>query len=106
MMDLLKFLDARLGEPSTYAGLAALLMAMNVNVDPGLWHQITLYGTVASGVLAALLSETGTQPPAQVALDALTSLATGMKAVSTATAAAALATEPPPAGSQKENAHA
>ena len=27
MMDLLKYLAARLGEPSTYAGIAALLVA-------------------------------------------------------------------------------
>ena len=35
MRGLLEYLDARLGEPSTYAAIAAMLMAAHVGIDPG-----------------------------------------------------------------------
>jgi hypothetical protein len=81
MLALLKMLDARLSEPSTYAGLSAVLLALNVNIDPGIWHQVTLYGTVGAGIGAMLLSEIGNKPPMQVAVDVIEALAIGLKAI-------------------------
>ena len=81
MRDLLAYLDARFGEASTYAGLAAILAAAHVSVDPGLWHAITLYGVVVSGVLAVVIREGGTKPPAQVAADVIEAVVTGIKAL-------------------------
>ena len=74
MMDLLKYLDARLGEPSTYAGLAALLVAAHVNLPAGLWSDITLYGPVIAGALAVVLAEQGKKSAAQIAADVLASI--------------------------------
>jgi hypothetical protein len=81
LLALLKIFDARLSEPSTYAGLSAVLLAMNVNIDPGVWHQVTLYGTVAAGIGAMLLSEIGNKPPTQVAVDVIQALAVGLKTI-------------------------
>lgn len=83
MMDLLKFLDARMGEPSTYASLALLLGMMHVNVDPGVLHTISLWGAVAAGVLGVVLAEIGTKTPAQVAGDALAAFVAAVKAMPT-----------------------
>lgn len=93
MLALLKMLDERLSEPSTYAGLSAVLLALNVNVDPGIWHQVTLYGTVAAGIGAMLLSEIGNKPPMQVAVDVIQALAVGLKAIAPDAAANPVATE-------------
>lgn len=79
MRDLLLFLDARLGEPSTYSGLAALFLATHVNVDPGVMHAITLWGTGIAAGMAALLSEVGQKPPSQIASDAVEALAAALK---------------------------
>lgn len=81
MLALLKLLDARMSEPSTYAGLSAVLLALNVNIDPGVMHQVTLYGTLAAGVMSILLTEVGNKPPMQVAVDVIQALAAGLKAV-------------------------
>lgn len=81
MRDLLAFLDARFGEASTYAGLAAVLTAAHVSVDPGLWHAMTLWGVVISGVLAVVIRESGTKPAAEVAADVLDATVTAIKAM-------------------------
>jgi hypothetical protein len=81
MLALLKMLDERLSEPSTYAGLSAVLLALNVNIDPGIWHQVTLYGTGGAGIGAMLLSEIGNKPPMQVAVDVMRALAVGLKTI-------------------------
>ena len=44
----------RLREPSTYAGLAAILAAFNVNVDPNLWGTIVQVCIGLAGVVAAV----------------------------------------------------
>jgi hypothetical protein len=75
MMNLLKFIDARLGEPSTWAALAAMLTALHVNVDPGLLHALTVWGAGISGALGFLLTETqGGKSAGQVAQDVLAAL--------------------------------
>jgi hypothetical protein len=93
MRSLLLYLDARFGEPSTYAGLAALLAAGHVSLDPGVLHAVTLWGVVISGVLAVVLSEAGKKPPATIAADVLNALMTGIKAMPETTATPATPTK-------------
>jgi len=81
MLDLLKALDARLGEPSTYAGLATMLVLLHINVAPGLWSQVTMWGTVGAAVAAVVLKEVGTKPGAQIAMDAVSALVSAVKAL-------------------------
>jgi hypothetical protein len=81
MLDLLKFADARLGEPSTWASIALLLATAHVSVDPGVLHQVTLWASIASGVLGVVLTEVGTKPAAQIASDAVTALLAAAKAM-------------------------
>lgn len=70
MTNILKFLDDRLGEPSTYASLATLLALLHVNVDPGLMHAITLWGAAIAGVLGFVLAEQSAgKTPTQVLTD-------------------------------------
>jgi hypothetical protein len=78
-MDLLKYLDARLGEASTWAVLAGLLASAHANVDPGLWSQITLWGTAAAGAAGVLLKERGTVSASKLASDSLAALAAGAR---------------------------
>ncbi len=98
MRDLLRYLDARFGEASTYAGLAAMLAAAHVSVDPGVLHAVTLWGIVLSGALAVLISDAGNKPVPMVATDVLATLVAGIKAMPGATTGAA-ATVPAPGGS-------
>jgi hypothetical protein len=83
MLALLKIIDARFSEPSTYAGISAMLLALNINLDPGVMHQVTLYGTVGAGVLAILLNEIGNKSPAVIASDMLGALVAAIKAMPT-----------------------
>ena len=53
----ISWLGARLREPSTYAGLAAVLAVAHLSTDPGLVHDITLIGTGLGGVIAFFLPE-------------------------------------------------
>jgi hypothetical protein len=82
MMSLLKFADARMGEPSTWAALAAVLGLLHVNIDPGLLHTISLWGSVGAGVLGVILTETGAGKPAlQVASDSFAAFVAAIKAM-------------------------
>ncbi len=83
MRDLLRYLDARLGEASTYAGLAAVLGAAHISVDAGVLHAVTLWGVVLSGALAVLIGEAGNRPGQTVATDVLAALVAGIKAMPT-----------------------
>lgn len=53
----LTFIDDRLGEASTWSALSAFLVALHVNVDPGVWHAITLWGAIAAGGLGFVIKE-------------------------------------------------
>ncbi len=81
MRSLLAYLDARFGEASTYAGIAAVLGAAHVSVDPGVLHAVTLWGVVLAGALAVLIGEAGNKPDQTVATDVLTALVAGIKAM-------------------------
>jgi hypothetical protein len=75
MMNLLKYIDARLGESSTWSALAALSLALHVNVDPGLWKALSIWGSALSGALGFLIAENTTgKPSTQIAQDILTAL--------------------------------
>jgi len=92
MKSLLLYLDARLGEPSTWVAIAGLLAAAHVSVAPGAWAQITLWGGVVSCCLGVVLKEAGNKPPQQIATDVLDAFVQGvhaMPAVSTPAASAA-----------------
>lgn len=79
-MDLLKFIDARLGESSTYASLAVLLALVHVNVDPGTMHVAALWGAVAASVLGVVLAEVGSgKTVPQIASDALGAFLAALK---------------------------
>jgi hypothetical protein len=82
MLNLLKFVDARLGEPSTWASLAGMLAMVNINVDPGVLHTISLWGAVGAAVLGVLIAETGSgKTTAQIATDAFNTLVAAIKAM-------------------------
>jgi hypothetical protein len=79
LLDILKFTDARLREPSTWAGLAVLLGSLHMSVDPGLWQVATLWGMAGAAGLAILLTEAGHKPAVQVGEDVLAALAATLK---------------------------
>lgn len=51
------YIITRLREPSTYAGLGALLGTFGVVMPPGMVQNITLAGTGLAGIVAALLPD-------------------------------------------------
>lgn len=51
------WLGARLREPSSWAAVAALLGVLNLSVDPGLMHDLSLVGMGLGGVIAFVLPE-------------------------------------------------
>ena len=51
------WLGARLREPSTYAGLAAMLAMLHLSTDPGLVHSLSMIAMGLGGVIAFLLPE-------------------------------------------------
>lgn len=53
----MRYLVARLREPSTWAGIAALLAALGVTVDPRVFEGVQGLVTALAGLLAVLLPE-------------------------------------------------
>ena len=87
MMDLLKYLNARLGEASTLAGITGLLALLHVHVDPGVVKDITLYAPLVTGVLSILLADVSAKKtPAAVAQDVLAGVLAALPAVQQAPA--------------------
>lgn len=75
MMNLLKYIDGRLGEASTWSAIATLLLALHVNIDPGVMKAITIWGTGAAAALGFLIAETSSgKTPGQTAQDILNAL--------------------------------
>lgn len=87
-MDLLKYINARLGESSTWASIAGLLLLAHVSVPAGAWQSVTMVGIIASGGLGVLLTEAGNKPSAQVAEDVIKAVAAGIAATQPKTPAA------------------
>ena len=48
---------SRLREPSTWAGIAAVLGAVRINLDPGLWATLSTTGMALAGLGAALAGD-------------------------------------------------
>lgn len=59
MKFLVRFAVARMREPSTYAGLAGLLVAFHVHDATSWASDLTTLGIGAAGVLAMFCKETG-----------------------------------------------
>jgi hypothetical protein len=87
VIDLLKYLDARLNEGGTWASIAAMLIMVHINIDLGLWHTITTYGIIVAGALGVVLAEAGSKPNATIAADVIKDIAAALQS----------APEPPPA---------
>ena len=86
MMDLLKYLNARLGEASTLASITGLLALLHVHVDPGVVKDITLYAPLVTGVLSILLADASAKKPAAaIAQDLLTGILASLPAAQSAT---------------------
>lgn len=83
---LLAYADARLGESSTYAAIAGLLLAMGVNVPAGVLHECATWGGIVSGALGIVLAEAGNKPGTQVAADVVANVVQGIKAMPTTAA--------------------
>lgn len=72
MMSLLKYLDDRLGEASTWSAIATLLIALHVNVSSSLMQAVTLWGTGVAGALGFLIAESSSgKSSTQIAQDIL-----------------------------------
>ena len=78
MNDLFSLLANRLKQASTWASIAALLAALHIGVDPGLWKDITVYGTVIAGALGVIIDESKSKTNTAVAADVINELITGV----------------------------
>ncbi|MBT4769294.1 MAG: hypothetical protein HOO00_02030 [Rhodospirillaceae bacterium] len=57
MFKFFNYVIERLREPSTYAGLAGVLAALHVNLDPGLWQMIIDAAIAMAGIAAFFVRE-------------------------------------------------
>lgn len=53
----MNYILGRLREPSTYAGIAAILAAFNINVPNETWGLIVQVGIGAAGLIAAFFPD-------------------------------------------------
>lgn len=51
------YILGRLREPSTWAGIAGILGALHLSLDPGLWQNISTAGMALAGIVAALVAD-------------------------------------------------
>ena len=51
------YIISRLKEPSTYAGLAALLAAFGVSIDPGMLQAVVAVATAIAGLASIFVAE-------------------------------------------------
>lgn len=64
----LGWLAKRLSEPSTWSGLAIILVTMHLNVPSGIMQSVTYIGMGVGGILSFVLTEKGVvHPPVIVA---------------------------------------
>ena len=81
MMDLIKYVLARLNEASTWTAIGMLLAMLHINVDPGMLHTASLWAAILSGAAGVLIAENGKKSGMQVAEDVMQSIVTGIKAM-------------------------
>lgn len=75
MMNLLKYVAARLNEASTWAAISALLLTLGVNVDPGMLHAVAVWAGISSAVLGFLIQEEAAgKSPEQILKDGFVAL--------------------------------
>lgn len=55
----MRYLIARLGEPSSYAALAAMLAGFGLQIPPGIVQNVTLACTGIAGLAGVLLKDKG-----------------------------------------------
>lgn len=53
----MNYILGRLREPSTYAGIAAILAAFNITIDPGMWGTIVQVCIGLAGLVAAMVPD-------------------------------------------------
>ena len=53
----MQYIVNRLKEPSTYAGLAAILAAFGVSIDPGLLQAAVAVATALAGLASVFVAE-------------------------------------------------
>jgi len=56
--DLLRWIAARLREPTTYHGLTVLLTVIGVSIEPEKMQALIMIGSAVSGVILVLTKET------------------------------------------------
>jgi hypothetical protein len=56
-MQILTYLVARAGEASSWAGIAAVMAGLGVQLDPGLWQNLVAVATAVAGLAAYLIRD-------------------------------------------------
>lgn len=56
-MQIVSYLVARAGEASSWAGIAAVMAGVGVQLDPGLWQNLVAVATALAGLAAYLIRE-------------------------------------------------
>lgn len=56
-MQIVSYLVSRAGEASSWAGLAAVMAGLGVQLDPGLWQNVVAVATALAGLAAYLIRD-------------------------------------------------
>jgi hypothetical protein len=56
-MQIVSYLVSRAGEASSWAGVAAVMAGLGVQLDPGLWQNLVAVATAVAGLAAYLIRD-------------------------------------------------
>ena len=56
-MQIVSYLVGRAGEASSWAGVAAVMAGLGVQLDPGLWQNLVAVATALAGLAAYLIRD-------------------------------------------------
>ncbi len=56
-MQIVSYLLSRAGEASSWAGIAAVMAGLGVQLDPGLWQNLVTAATALAGLAAYLIRD-------------------------------------------------
>ena len=56
-MQIVSYLVSRAGEASSWAGLAAVMAGLGIQLDPGLWQNLVAVATALAGLAAYLIRD-------------------------------------------------
>jgi hypothetical protein len=56
-MQIVSYLVTRAGEASSWAGIAAVMAGLGVQLDPGLWQNLVAVATALAGLAAYLIKD-------------------------------------------------